>query len=100
MKEKLIILTQGIQGSGKSTWAKNWVLEDPEKRVRISCDDIRRMFGKYWVPSREPLVSNMNFNFIVESMKLNYDIVVDEMNLNKEVLQTIELLVTKHNNQY
>lgn len=25
-----IILCRGIQGSGKTTWAKQWVLEDPE----------------------------------------------------------------------
>ena len=29
MKHELIIL-QGIQGSGKATWAKNWVKEDPK----------------------------------------------------------------------
>ena len=28
-----IILCRGIQGSGKTTWAKQWVLEDPEHRV-------------------------------------------------------------------
>ena len=55
MKHEVIIL-QGIQGSGKTTWAKNWVKEDPEHRVRFNQDDIRNMFGVYWVPSREPLV--------------------------------------------
>lgn len=48
-----IILCRGIQGSGKTTWAKQWVLEDPEHRVRFNNDDIRNMLGKYWVPSRE-----------------------------------------------
>ena len=49
MKHELIIL-QGIQGSGKTTWAKNWVKEDPKHRVRFNQDDIRNMFGVYWVP--------------------------------------------------
>lgn len=31
-----LILCRGIQGSGKTTWAKQWVLEDPEHRVRFS----------------------------------------------------------------
>lgn len=48
-----LILCRGIQGSGKTTWAKQWVLEDPEHRVRFNNDDIRNMLGKYWVPSRE-----------------------------------------------
>lgn len=38
-----IILCRGIQGSGKSTWARKWVLEDPEHRVRFNNDDIRNM---------------------------------------------------------
>ena len=40
-----LILCRGIQGSGKTTWAKQWVLEDPEHRVRFNNDDIRNMLG-------------------------------------------------------
>lgn len=59
-----IILCRGIQGSGKTTWAKQWVLEDPEHRVRFNNDDIRNMLGKYWVPSREPIITTMKNSFI------------------------------------
>ena len=38
-----LIITRGLPASGKSTWAKQWVLEDPEHRVRINQDDIRLM---------------------------------------------------------
>ena len=48
---KFIIL-QGIQGSGKSTFAKKWVEEDPIHRVRWNNDDCRRMCGPYWIPER------------------------------------------------
>lgn len=82
-----IILCRGIQGSGKTTWAKQWVLEDPEYRVRFNNDDIRNMLGKYWVPSREPLVTEIKEGFFINAMEMNYDIVVDNMNLNsKEIL--------------
>ena len=60
-----LILCRGIQGSGKTTWAKQWVLEDPEHRVRFNNDDIRNMHGKYWVPSREHHVSDIKKDFIV-----------------------------------
>ena len=53
-----IILCRGIQGSGKTTWAGKWVLEDPEHRVRSNNDEVRNMLGKYWVPSREHLVTD------------------------------------------
>ena len=81
-----IILCRGIQGSGKTTWAKQWVLEDPEHRVRFNNDDIRNMLGKYWVPSRESLVSTIKMNFLIQATNFGYDIIIDNMNLNpKEV---------------
>ena len=81
-----IVLCRGIQGSDKSTWAKQWVLEDPEHRVRFNNDEIRNMLGKYWVPSREHLVTDIKKDFMVSAMEFGYDIVIDNMNLNpKEV---------------
>ena len=50
MEEKEIrkvLVLRGLQGSGKSTFAKQWVNEDPEHRVRFNRDDIRNMLGKY-----------------------------------------------------
>lgn len=41
-----LLITQGISGSGKSTWAKAFVAKDPEHWVRSSRDDLRvQMFG-------------------------------------------------------
>lgn len=41
-----LLITQGISGSGKSTWAKAFVAKDPENWVRSSRDDLRaQMFG-------------------------------------------------------
>lgn len=86
MEKKKLILTRGIQGSGKSTWAKVWVNEDPENRVRINNDDIRNMLGPYWITDREPLVSDIKLRMAEEAMNRGYDIVIDNMNLNpKEV---------------
>lgn len=88
-----IVLCRGIQGSGKTTWAKQWVLEDPEHRVRFNNDDIRNMLGKYWVPSREHLVSDIKKDFIVSAMEFGYDIVVDNMNFNPKEIEYYENLV-------
>lgn len=92
-----IILCRGIQGSGKTTWAKQWVLEDPEHRVRFNNDDIRNMLGKYWVPGRENIVSAMKTQFIITSMKKGYDIVIDNMNLNPKEIEYYELYIKSHN---
>ena len=92
-----IILCRGIQGSGKSTWSKQWVLEDPEHRVRFNNDDIRNMLGKYWVPSREKLVLNLKKLFIMSSMRAGYDIVIDNMNLNPKEVDFYKTCVEIHN---
>lgn len=82
MKERKLIICRGIQGSGKSTWAKQWCHEDPEHRVRFNNDDVRNMLGDYWVPSREKLVTEAKANMITFALIKGYDVVVDNMNLN------------------
>lgn len=92
-----IILTRGIQGSGKSTWARQWAEEDPEHRVRFNNDDIRNMLGKYWVPKREPLVTDMKKQFLKYTMIHNYDIVIDNMNLNPKEVDFFKEVIKEHN---
>ena len=78
---KLIIL-KGIPASGKSTWAKQWVEEDPKTRVIVNRDSIRRGLGVYWVPGRENLVSDIEYCYVKSAMDWNYDICLDATNLN------------------
>lgn len=94
---KKLILTRGIQGSGKSTWARQWVEEDPEHRIRINNDDIRNMLGPYWIPAREDLVSNTKRNIAHNAIQYGYDIVVDNMNLNPKEVKFWQDLVNLHN---
>ena len=92
-----IILTRGIQGSGKSFFARNWTLEDPEHRVRFNNDDIRNMLGKYWVPSREDIVSDLKKTFLYSAMTYGYDIIIDNMNLNPKEVGFYENVIKHHN---
>ena len=78
---KLIIL-KGIPASGKSTWAKQWVEEDPKTRVIVNRDSIRRGLGVYWVQSREGLISDLEYEMVKIAMSWGYDICLDSTNLN------------------
>ena len=98
MEKKKLILTRGIQGSGKSTWAKAWVAEDPEHRIRINWDDLRNMFGVYWIPNREPLLADITLRAVEEAMSRGYDIVIDNMNLNPKTVRYWEGVVETNNN--
>ena len=94
------ILCQGIQGSGKSTYAKKWAMEDPEHRVRLNYDDLRNMMGTYWVPSREHMLKGMEKLFLSEAMTKGYDIIIDNMNLNPKTIKVYEDLVNAWNKAY
>ena len=100
-----LIIYQGIQGSGKSTAAKAYVMEDPEHRIRWNQDDLRNMFGKYWVPSREHMLSPIKVAFLQEAMSKSYEVVIDDMNLNPKTLKWYEDHIKYYNelnphNQY
>lgn len=95
-----IIICQGIQGSGKSTWARNWVQEDPLHRIRWNNDDMRLLMGQYWVPSREPLLSRIRALFLNAAMDYGFSIVIDDMNLNPRTTEYYEVLVENYNNTH
>ncbi len=82
MEKQKLILTVGIPASGKSTWAKQFVLESSLTRVRVNRDDIRNMLGKYWVPERENLVSDIETHCVFEALSAGYTVVIDATNLN------------------
>lgn len=97
MNKKKILVLRGIQGSGKTTFAKQWVSEDPEHRVRFNRDDMRNMLGPYWVPKREGFITELFSNFMLYAMAEQKDIVVDNMNLNPKALEEIEEIRTVWN---
>ena len=89
---KKIILTRGIPASGKSTWAKQEVLKDPEHSVRINRDDLRNMSGQYWVPAREGYI------IACRNQLLNFDtIILDDMNLNPKDFDYVSTAIDKAN---
>ena len=94
-----IILCMGISGSGKTTWAKEWVAEKPEKRIRLNYDDIRSMLGVYWVPGkREQLVKDIFAYSLNQAMSTGYDIVIDNMsNLNPKHQKEYKEYINEYN---
>ena len=92
-----IILCRGIQGSGKSTYSRQWAEQDPEKRLRYNNDDIRTMLGKYWVPNRESVVRNAKIAIITEAMEQGFDIIIDNMNLNPNEVKYYQGIIKEFN---
>jgi len=76
-----ILVLQGIPASGKTTFAKQFV-KDNEHWIRVNRDDIRRMFGEYWVPKREYLVEATEYAIAEEAIINGWNVIVDDTNLN------------------
>ena len=51
------------------------------------------MLGKYWVPSREKLVQEIQFDAIIEALNREFDVVIDNTNLNNKVLDQFNRLI-------
>ena len=95
---KRIILTRGIPASGKSIWAKQEVLKDPEHSIRINRDDLRNMSGKYWVPAREKYILSCRNLLLNTAIYMNFNtIIIDDMNLNPKDIDYIIKAVDKFN---
>ena len=85
----IITILKGCPGSGKSTWASKVVKYDAST-VIVSRDSIRASLGKYWVPSRENLVTDIEYSMIEKALLRRYNVIIDATNLNKTFLQRLE----------
>ena len=94
---KKIILLVGIPGSGKTTYSKKWVEEDPENRVRFNNDEVNNMISPCWCRNKQDIIDQMRQIFISTSISKGYDIILDNTNLNMKDKEYCEKMITIHN---
>jgi predicted kinase len=90
-----LVITRGIPASGKSTWAKAWVAEDPTKRARLNRDDYRAMmFGMAGVLPHELEVAIQDASKVAATKLLTsgWSVVADDMNLRPKYIREWEKL--------
>ena len=86
---KMLIL-QELPASGKSTYAKEWVNQDPKHRVRINRDTMRLMLNPIYSMDHENLVTDILDFALNNILAHNYDVVIDNMNLSKKYVDDLE----------
>jgi predicted kinase len=81
MSNKLVI-TRGIPGCGKSTWAAQWVAEDPEHRAEANRDHLRAMMHRGWGGhDTEQLVTVSQHAMIEQLLRRGVSVVCSDTNL-------------------
>lgn len=88
----VLIALSGISGSGKSTYAKAWVAEDPANRVRVNQDEIRaEMFETPdYSEEQEKRVLARNAELIRQYLSQGKSVISDNTNLTVGKLQYLE----------
>lgn len=94
MANGTVILTTGLPGSGKSTWAVAHLIDWGTDAILTSRDDIRKMIGCFPVGTKdqEALVSQIQDDVIVRGVKAGKCVIVHDTNLNQKSPKRIKRL--------
>jgi predicted kinase len=76
-----VILTRGLPASGKSTWARRLVAENPGMYKRVNKDDLRAMLdGSTHTKSNEAFVLQVRDDIILRAVEAGRHVIVDDTN--------------------
>lgn len=94
---KKIIMTKGLPASGKSTWAKQYQMENPNT-VRVNKDELRSMLHNgVHSKGRESFVLEVR-DFIVETALADgHDVIVDDTNFHSKHKNALWRIAAKYN---
>jgi predicted kinase len=94
---KKIIILRGIPASGKSTYAKKLVIDNPGMYKRINRDDLRNMLDAYhFSKSNEKFVKKARDFLIKSSLESGKHVIVDDTNISDTNIVRIEQLAKEH----
>lgn len=87
-----LIVTRGLPGSGKSTWAKQWVSEDLKYRARVERDQLRNMMhdGEWRGNDTESQVTAVQEVMIRTLLRQGVSVVVSDTNLIPKVFDRLQ----------
>lgn len=95
---KKVIIMKGLPGSGKSTYAKQLVKENPNSCKRINRDELRLMFDDgYTSKGNEKFIKQVRDLLILKALEDGKHVIIDDTNLSETNITRISQLVHQHN---
>jgi predicted kinase len=92
-----LLITRGLPGSGKTTYAKAWVAEDVEHRARVNRDDVRAMLNDSAfvkgvtetraIAARDAAISSL--------LRLGVDVICDDTNLQQRTARDLAKIAAR-----
>jgi len=86
-RNQKIIFMRGLPGSGKSTWAKAKVQEEPNIWYRINRDTLREMIVEPKLSIQEKKVAKCRDALIVHAIQDGQNVIIDDTNLDIDSIQ-------------
>lgn len=88
-----VILTKGLPGSGKSTWARQLLRKKKGAWVRVSAGELRAMCFGEGMKGGEVFLEGVRDRIILQALKDDRHVIVDDCHLSDDPLQQITKLV-------
>src|SRR3981081_809671 len=85
-----IVILRGLPGSGKTTYAKEWIGTNPLKHTRISKDELRAMLVNGYDPLTELFVQAARDALIASCIDHERPVIIDDTNLNPKHIESIK----------
>jgi len=90
-----VVLTKGLQASGKSTWAKQQV-RTQEGWERINKDDLRAMLDdNVWSSTKEKFILKARDSLLTTALMQGLNVIIDDTNLDNKHWKDILFLLMK-----
>ena len=94
---KKILILRGLPASGKSTYAKNLLTQNPHAGKRLNKDELRAMLdNSVHSKTNEKFIENVRDMMLVEALKEGKNVVIDDTNLSERPVERIKEVVQKY----
>ena len=99
MTQPSILLLSGLPASGKTTYALNWLAEEPDQRVRVNYDELRvQLYGERWRFNRkeEDTMQAVAVMIASETLLAHKAVIIDNTNLTPKTRSKWKTVADKH----